>query len=193
MMEETDSAELKKLDVGSWKDPNYAGEKIPYLEEILQTIPEKRTFFIEIKCGPEILPYLKEIIDQSGKEKQLTIISFNLDVAAGAKRMMPKIPVYWLVGTEEDKQTKQPIPHSVDLIKTAAEKGLDGLDLNYKGITPDFAQEVFKSNLKLYAWTVDDLHEAHRLKQMGICGITTNRPDYLMKNLLCKESKPELP
>jgi glycerophosphoryl diester phosphodiesterase len=192
MMEETDSADLRKLDVGSWKDLNYAGEKIPFLEEILETIPKGRILFIEIKCGPEILPYLKELIDQSGREKQLTIISFNLDVAAGAKHLMPRIPVYWLVGTEEDKQTGKPIPHSVDLIRTAAEKGLDGLDLHYKGITEEFARQVFEHKLKLYAWTVDDLQEARRLAGMGICGITTNRPDYLMKNLSGKESIPEV-
>lgn len=192
-MEEADSAELEKLEVGSWKDPNYAGEKIPYLEEIIETIPEERTLFIEVKSGPEIVPYLKAVIDQSGKEAQLVIISFNVDVAAAAKAVMPKIPAYWLVSTEENTLTGKPIPHGFHLIQTAAEKGLDGLNLHHAGITAEFAEQARKSNLKLYAWTVDDPQEAQRLEQMGICGITTNRPDYLMKKLRYKKTNPEKP
>lgn len=178
---ETDSADLRKLDVGSWKDPNYAGEPIPFLEDILDTIPEGRTLFIEIKCGPEILEPLKILIDRSCKHNQLAIISFNLEVAAKAKRLMPRIPAYWLVGTEENKLTGKPIPHSPGLIQTTLEKGLDGLDVHHAGITEAFAREVRSRGLRLYTWTVDDLTQARRLARLGICGITTNCPDRLMK------------
>jgi len=188
-MKETDSEELRKLDAGIWKGQEYAGEKIPFLEEGIETMPKGRILFIEIKCGPEILPYLKEIIDQSGKEDQLVIISFNLEAATKAKRLMHKIPTYWLVGSKEDEQTKQTIPYSDDLIRIAIENGLDGLDLQNKGITAEFAREVFKHNLRLFTWTVDDLQEADRLQELGISGITTNRPDYLIKHLSDKKRR----
>ena len=193
LMEQTDSAELEKLDIGSWKDPNYAGEKIPYLKDVLKAIPKGRTFFIEVKSGPGIVPYLKKVIDQSGKGMQLVIISFNIDVLSAAKAAMPKIPAYWLVSTEEDKQTHKPIPHSTELIHIVVEKGLDGLDVHYAGITADFAEQVRKNHLKLYAWTVDDPQEAERLKKMGISGITTNRPALLMKSGHGKKGDPQMP
>lgn len=182
-MADTDSDSLRTLDAGSWKAPQYKGEKIPFLEEVLETIPAEGTLFIEIKCGPEILPHLKEQIDKSGKADRLALICFNLEIIAAAKQMIPSIPAYWLVGTEEDKLTHKPIPHKTDLISTAAEKKLDGLDVNFAGVTEEFAAQVLKSGLKLYTWTVDDAKEARRLQQFEVHGITTNRPDYLFESL----------
>ena len=37
---ETTSEELRKLDAGGWKGEEFAGEKIPFLEEVLATVPE---------------------------------------------------------------------------------------------------------------------------------------------------------
>jgi len=182
-MAETTSDQLRKLDAGSWKAPQYAGEKIPFLEEVLKTIPDQGTLFIEIKCGPEILPYLKELIDKSGKMNRLTIICFNLDTITAAKEMMPSIPAYWLVGTKKDELTHEPIPHKSELIRTAMEKKLDGLDVNFAGVTEAFAEEVLKSGLKFYTWTIDDPQEALRLQHLKVHGITTNRPDHLTEIL----------
>ncbi len=182
-MTQTPSVKLCTLDAGSWKDPRYAGEKIPFLEEVLETIPDRGTLLIETKSGPEILPYLKELIDKSGKADRLSIICFDLDTIAAAKRMMPSIPAYLLVDTQKDKLTGKPIPHSVELIRTAKDNGLDGLDVHYAGITEKFAEAVQKSGLKLCTWTVDDAQEARRLERLGVCSITTNRPDYIMETL----------
>lgn len=54
-------AELRALDVGSWKHPRFANERIPLLEEVLATVPEGKRIFVEIKCGPEIIPHLKTV------------------------------------------------------------------------------------------------------------------------------------
>ena len=35
-------AELKQLDAGGWKDPKWAGEKMPTLEEVLAILPENK-------------------------------------------------------------------------------------------------------------------------------------------------------
>ncbi len=55
-------AELKKLDIGSWKGEQWSGERIPTLAELLEIIPEGKRLFIEIKCGPEIAPRLAQVL-----------------------------------------------------------------------------------------------------------------------------------
>jgi len=185
---DTDSDRLVTLDAGSWKAPQYAGEKIPFLEDVLETIPANGTLFIEIKCKREILPYLQKAIADSGKSDRLAIICFDLDVVTSAKERMPSIPAYWLVGTEKDPQTGKPIPHSADLIRITQDHKLDGLDVHFAGITDEFAGQVLTSGLKLYTWTVDDAQEAQRLRDLKVHGITTNRPDYIRQKLL-PESK----
>ena len=44
-------AELKAVDVGSWKGSEWSGEQIPTLEEVLSCIPTGKYIQIEIKAG----------------------------------------------------------------------------------------------------------------------------------------------
>ncbi|MBN1803658.1 MAG: hypothetical protein JW837_00265, partial [Sedimentisphaerales bacterium] len=75
---DTTSEELRKLDVGSFKSEEYAGEQIPFLADIVGTIPSGRKLYVEIKCGKEILPYLEELLVESGKMSRIVIIGFDL-------------------------------------------------------------------------------------------------------------------
>ena len=62
-------AELRKLDVGRWKDARFAGERMPTLEEMLATVPAGKRVFIEVKCGPEIVPELDRVLKASGSSR----------------------------------------------------------------------------------------------------------------------------
>jgi glycerophosphoryl diester phosphodiesterase len=180
----TSTAEqLRRLDVGSFKNEAYAGERIPVLEEIIATVPAGKRLFVEIKCGPEVLPALERIIAESGKRSQIVIIGFGLETVTASKRLMPDLPTYWLVGTKKDEQTEQWIPHSGALADQAAAAGLDGLNVHWAGVTEDFAKGVRKARLGLYVWTVNDAAEAARLARIGIDGITTDRPGWLRSEL----------
>lgn len=180
---ETTSQRLRQLDVGSFKSEKFAGEPIPFLEDVIKTIPDGRKLYIEIKSGLETLPFLKRIIFDSGKEEQIVIIGFDFDVVATSKQMMPDIPTYWLKGTEKNKQTEEWIPHDAKLVQQVKLAGLDGLNVHYAGVNKAFADAVKCAGLKLYVWTVDETQEAMRLKELGVDGITTNRPGWLREQL----------
>ena len=51
-------SELHELDAGSWQDPRWKGERIPSLEEVLDLVPPGKKMYVEVKCGPEIVPEL---------------------------------------------------------------------------------------------------------------------------------------
>jgi glycerophosphoryl diester phosphodiesterase len=180
-MADANSDFLAKIDIGSWKDAKYAGEKIPFLKDIIDIVPEGQKLIIEIKSGTEILPYFEEVITKSGKRNQLEIISFNFDVAAGCKKLMPDIPVYWLISTKQNKETEQPLPHSMKNIDKVKAAGLNGIDAHYAGVTKEFADKLHAEGMKLYVWTVDELADAQAMKNMGVDSITTNKPDVLLK------------
>ena len=181
------SDELRKLDVGSFKAEEYAGEQIPFLADIVETIPRGRKLYVEIKCGKEILPYLRELLARSGKMSRIVIIAFDLETAAMSKELID-VPTYWLKGTEKIKETEQWVPHNPQLVQTAKNKGLDGLDVHYAGVNKEFIDAVKASGQKLYVWTVDDPEEAIRLIKLGVDGITTNRPGWLREQV--KDSIP---
>lgn len=180
---ETDSEELRKLDVGRHKGELFAGEKMPFFEEILETVPEGKLLFVEIKCGREILPLLKSALDSTGKADRVMVISFNLAVCAAAKRIMPKVPVCLLWGPTKDEQTGDVTAHDSDkLIGLARSNNLDGVDVHYSGVTEGFARAIKESGLMLHVWTVNDLQEVKRLRKLGVTGITTDRPGYVLAN-----------
>jgi len=177
------SQQLRQLDVGRFKGEAFAGERIPLLEEVIATIPPKRRLFVEIKCGPDVLSPLENVIEQSGKRDQIVIIGFGFETVTASKRLMPDIPTYWLVGTGKDKETEAWIPHSNTLVDKLAGTGLDGLDVHWAGVTAEFAQSLREAGLGLYVWTVNDSVEAARLAKLGVQGITTDRPGWLRGQL----------
>jgi glycerophosphoryl diester phosphodiesterase len=169
----THSRRLRRLDAGSHKASQFTGEPIPFLEEVLDTVPAGRLLFIEVKCGPEILPLLDKTIARSGKHTQVAVIGFDFDTMKAAKELMPDVPVHWLC----DKRLC--IPYGRALARKAKAGGLDGLNVHWSGLTRWFARAVKRAGLKLYIWTVDDPARAARLRAMGVDGITTNRPGWL--------------
>jgi glycerophosphoryl diester phosphodiesterase len=179
---EATSQELRKLDVGSFKSEQYAGEPIPFLVDIVRSIPPGRRLFIEIKCGPEVLPYLQDLLAESGKMSQVVIIGFDLETVTKSKELID-VPTYWLKGTEKNKETEEWIPHDPQFVQTAKNNGLDGLDVHYAGVTKEFVDAAKAAGQKLYVWTVDDPEEAIRLVDLGVDGITTNRPGWLREQL----------
>ncbi len=65
-------AQLRELDVGSWKGEQWAGEPIPTLREVIATVPPGKRLFIELKSGPEILLPLAAILAESGLPHEQT-------------------------------------------------------------------------------------------------------------------------
>ncbi len=177
VIEETDAARLRKLDVGSYKDKKYKGEKMPILEEIIATVPPGKELFIEIKCGPEIVTVLEKEINKSTKKDQMIIISFDKEVVVQTKKQMPDTPVYWLRGNFTE--------YSLDeVVAIAKENKLDGLDLSYKLITPELMQRMKQEGLEVHVYTVNDAKTAKKLMEMQVAGITTDRPQWLREQII---------
>ena len=180
---ETDAETLRTLDVGSWKSPEFAGERIPFLEEVIATIPENGRLLVEIKCGPEIIPVLKKVVGESGKRSSITVIGFGYETVVRCKEAMPSIPAFWVCGTAKDERTGDFIPHPATLVEKVKNGGLDGIDVEFHGITGEFVEAVKSAGLGLYTWTVNDLDECRKLTELGVDGITTDRPGWIRGNM----------
>jgi glycerophosphoryl diester phosphodiesterase len=177
--------ELRRIDVGKFKDAQYTGEKMPLLKDVIATVPAGKRVFVEIKTGPEAAGPLEQVVRASGKDaKQVVIISFHADALAASKKLMPEHKHYFLSGLKQDKQTKAWSPTVEELIKTAKEINADGLDIQFKEpLNQAFVKKAKDAGLEFYAWTVDDPSEARKLLEYGVDGITTNRAAWLRDQL----------
>ena len=177
--------ELKSLDVGRWKGKRWAGERIPLLEEVLDTVPAGKRLFVEIKCGSECLPEFVRIWKRSGKKAgQVVPIGFALPTMASLKRLLPRLEVCWIAEFKRSWKAGRWSPPPAQLIRAARQAGLDGLDLGAKGpLHSPFTDQIRAAGLKWYVWTVDDPTRAAELIEAGVHGLTTNRPAFLRAEL----------
>ncbi len=178
-------AELQQLDVGAWKDLKFAGEKMPTLDEVLETIPDGKRLYVEIKDTPRILPAIQKAFEKAGVDgEKITIIAFDYDVIVGAKKLMPKIPAYWLSSIKQDEKTGEWGPPREELIAKAKAANAEGLDLKAAPIIDAaYVKAVHDAGLELYVWTVNEADEAKRLMDAGVEGITTDRPGWMKEQL----------
>ena len=165
---------LRDLDAGSWKDPEFKGEKIPFLSEIVETVPEGKMLVVEIKCGIEVVPPLIRFMEKCKKTEQIVFICFDWEIIVELKKIFPANKCYWLSGSKNGLSKK---------IKEAAENDLDGVNLHYSVIDKEIVKVAKENNLEVLAWTVDNPAEAIRLTEIGVTKITTNRPKWLKEEM----------
>lgn len=176
-LSETDSEILRTLDAGSWKGEQYKGEKIPFLEEMIATIPKGKKMVIEIKCGMEVFPALQKVVRKCGKKKQLIFIAFDWATIVKAKQSFPKNRCYWLSSSTAAVKEK---------MGEAVSNHLDGLNLNNKIVDQDVVTRAKSMGLEMLSWTIDDPKEVKRLLDLGVTAITTNRPDLIRESIAFK-------
>ncbi len=150
--------ELKLYDVGSWKGPQYATERIPTLPEVLAATPTGKRVYVELKGGEEIVAPLAKLATNGTIEldKHVVLISLNTEIIRKLKTSIPHCTAYWVV-----EYRRSPgggwVPTIDDMLRTAHSIACDGLDLMATGpIDADLTREASNQGLALCAWTVDD-------------------------------------
>jgi len=178
-------AELRSLDVGRWKGRRWIGERIPMLEEVLATIPAGKRLFVELKCGPEGIQEFVRIAGSAPKEPAMMVaIGFSRPLVKQVKAQMPGLEVCWITRFRRNWNTGRRSRAIEELIATARETGLDGVDLDASGpVNAALVNQLKAAGLKVYVWTVDSPAKARKLVTAGVDGITTNRPGWLREKL----------
>lgn len=171
---DTPSLMLREIEVGSWKGEQFKGEKIPYIEEIIETVPEGKTLVVEVKCGPEIIPHMERILNKKKCKGEILFIAFGWETITGLKQAFPDKKAYWLSSAKPE--VKKRIPE----VKTL---GLEGVNLQYGIIDQELVTEAHNLGLEVLAWTVDDPNEVRRLIDLGVTKITTNRPGWMREEI----------
>jgi glycerophosphoryl diester phosphodiesterase len=158
--------------------PAYEGERIPLLADILSTIPADRMLVIEIKTGPEILPFLKEVIEQHWKSGKICFIAFDFKSIQQAKILFQEVPCYYLSSSKSDVNKR---------FDAIVESRLDGVDLRHPIIDKSLMNKCKDAGLDVWCWTVNDPETAWKMKSLGVTAVTTDRPQWLKEQLLLKK------
>ncbi len=152
-------SELKELDAGM-------GEQIPTLKEVLEFGIGKTKFVIELKENG-IEDKVVRVIHEFGIQNDVFIVSFK-----GIRLKMIK-------QIEPDIKTGLILFGSTNPIKQALKCGADAVAPFRWFITRGFIKNAKSHGLYAFSWIIDDSIKARKLKDIGLDGIITNKPDIL--------------
>lgn len=182
---------ISQLDVGSWGDwegSRFAGTRPALLEEVLELARDGRYIYIEIKTGPDIVPYIKKAFARQKKANpgNVLFISFNARSCKALKELMPEYKVYWLTAAKAvylDDDLESPTgkkaefvtpEYVLDILKRTGADGVD-MQFNWNVVTAEFMKKVKDAGYSFHVWTIDDISRTVEAFRRGADTLTTNR------------------
>lgn len=158
--------DVKAYDAGSSFNQDYAGEKIPTLEEAIVYAKDKIDLMIELKLtGYEngLEEKVIELIERYKLVDQCMIVSMNYDVLTKVKAINPAIKTGYITA-----------------VAYGDFEELDGVDAY--SIEASFATEFLIRTLKsrnkeVFVWTLNNERPMLDMIGLGVDGIITDNPD----------------
>ncbi len=168
---------LMELDAGAWFHKKFIGQRIPTLEEVIETFKGKIGFLIEVK-NPVIYPnlvkkmgeVLKKCKVECPQNHEVIVQSFDFEWLETFHKDLPQIPLGLLV--------KYRI-HGVSMVQVREWSSLvQYINPNKALITKKLIKQIHSYNIKVMPYTVRDKKSIKSLIDANVDGIITDFPDY---------------
>jgi glycerophosphoryl diester phosphodiesterase len=157
-------SDLRNLDAGN-------GAPIPLLKEVLEALPVEIGVNIELKGPGTGAPLAEFLPGDPGRDVLVSSFEHGRLRAFAAER--PDIPVAPLYGRWRGEP-----------LRTCQLLGARFLNIGRKLARADRLAAANAAGLKVLVYTVNDLHEARRLFEMGAWGVFTDFPDRVSRAAL---------
>ncbi len=176
-------AELRRLDAGSWFGSEFAGERIPTIEEVLEFAKKHDVvFYLEMKpsgsWGGEHA--LISALRESGEIARTVVISFDPAILAGVRKIEPTL----MTGLLFEGQISDPLDKAIEIgARQIAVRG----DL----LSPRMLKEARERDLQVVCWTVNHPGHMRLLVEAGVDGIISDYPDRLLELTRRKDGRSD--
>ena len=158
-----DAAALRRLDAGG-------GQKIPFLEEVLERIDRRAAVNVELKTAAgtaaATAAVLRACLERGWKPAQFLVSSFHLPELRDFKRRLPEVPLGVLFCG---------VP--LDLAAAGTDLGAAVVSMDIDFVDPALIADVHRRGMKAYVYTVNEPDDFKRMKALGIDGVFTDFPE----------------
>jgi len=165
-------AELRALDAGRWFSEEFAGERLPAIEELLDYAGQTDlSLYLEIKGGAGYGVERAVISALRGRKeaKATVVLCFDASVLDRIHQLDRLLMTGLLF--ESDAET---------MVREAVRVGARQIGPRGDCITPELIEDAHRRGLKVVAWTVNDPAQMRALAAAGVDGIITNHPERLV-------------
>ncbi|HXV61933.1 MAG TPA: glycerophosphodiester phosphodiesterase family protein [Vicinamibacteria bacterium] len=157
-------AEVRKLDIGSWFSPEFQGEGVPTLEEVLLRAKDRAKVIIELKYyghNQRLEERVAAIVERTGMENEIAVMSLERKMVETIGDIRPSYRKGLLAATAVGRLT---------------EVDVDFLAVSVTLATPSLFRQAHARGQDVYVWTLnDELTIAQKILQ-GADGIITDDP-----------------
>lgn len=166
---------LRELDAGAWFGPEYAGERVPLLSEVLDAVGSSLRINIEIKARRRRSDGLEQevaaMVRERGLQDRVLISSFNPFALRHVRREAPELQLGLLFGP----------PSAVPLVWSWARPWVGATALHPRAADIDAAwvQRTKERGYRVNVWTVNDPDAMRRVVEAGVDGVITDHPAML--------------
>jgi glycerophosphoryl diester phosphodiesterase len=161
---EATAEELRAVDLGSRVGPQFAGEKVPTLEETLQTCKGKAKMVIELKSyghDEHLEEKVVALVEAAGMQDDCIIMSLDHHQVQEMKGLRPN----WRCGLLAAKAVGDPTALKADF-----------LAVENKVATARFIRRAHRAGMPVFVWTLDDPAKMFQAISFGADGLITNKP-----------------
>ncbi len=166
-------AELKELDAGSSFNAEYAGTRIPTLDEVFEAVGKKLFINVEIKSESQdtdgVEQAVADCIAKHGLEGSTIISSFNPLALRRFRAIMPDVPIGYLYSRD------------YDFSEGMADFAHEAKHPHYELIDAAYMEWAKAGNFRVNTWTVNDPEKAVELYKLGVDAIITDAPDVIIE------------
>ena len=159
----------------------HAGDAVPLMDELFETFPDAR-FNIDIKAPGAIAP-LVEVIRRHDAIDRVCIGSFSDERLRAARRLLgPRLATSagpaGVAGMRLLPGLISRLIHSpAQALQIPVDRDVRGRNITL--VTPALLRTAHATGKQVHVWTIDDAEEMHRLLDLGVDGIVTDRIDTL--------------
>lgn len=162
--------ELQKLDAGSFFSEEFAGTRIPSLEEVIQMCKGKIKLNIEIKNNghsPELESETARIILDNDFADECVITSLSYESLEKVKEAAPELKTGYILAVGVGDYYELPAS--------------DFFSVETTFITPNMVKAIHNRGKEVHAWTVDTEDDATRMIEAGVDNIITGNPPLIQE------------
>ncbi|MFO0930631.1 MAG: glycerophosphodiester phosphodiesterase family protein [Gemmataceae bacterium] len=160
--------QLKRLDVGRWFGPAFAGERVPTLAEVIDLARGKIRLNIEMKAYGNDLPLavaVAGVVCDKQFEDDCLVTSFSLTALTEAKRRDPRLRTGLIVARG---------------LGDLSRLDVEALSVQADWVSDDLVRAAHRRGQEVHVWTVNDARQAARLLKRGADNLITDDPDLLI-------------
>lgn len=167
--------EIKRLDAGSWKGAEFAGERVPTLAEALDLARGLIGVCIEIKDPAALEPTIAAVRAKQ-MEGQVILLCFDDGVLARARQIAPDFARLHLVSMRGPGD-----PPVEEIIRRCQTIGAAARGFSHNGASEELVEAAHAAGIGVLFWTVNDAGRIRELIAMGADAIGSDWPDTVLR------------